>query len=125
TAEDISSIDGIGPVIAQSVEAFFSKDGTRDLIEKLIDRGISTEFKKKITSDRLARQTVVVTGTLSTLTRDEANALIESFGGKAAGSVSKKTDMLVAGENAGSKLTKALELGVRVIDEQQFLELLK
>ncbi|MEG1758094.1 MAG: NAD-dependent DNA ligase LigA [Oscillospiraceae bacterium] len=125
TAEDISSIDGIGPVIAQSVEAFFSKDGTRDLIEKLVDRGISTEFKKKITSDRLARQTVVVTGTLSTLTRDEANALIESFGGKAAGSVSKKTDMLVAGENAGSKLTKALELGVRVIDEQQFLELLK
>ncbi len=125
TAEEIAEIPGIGPVIAESVRAFFDKQGARDLVERLRAHGVNMAYRSNRVSQKLFGKTLVVTGTLETLSRDEANALIESHGGKASGSVSKKTAYVVAGENAGSKLTRANELGVPVLTEGEFLDLLK
>ncbi|MDD6284227.1 MAG: NAD-dependent DNA ligase LigA [Firmicutes bacterium] len=122
---EISSISGFGEIMAQSVHEFFSLPQTADYIARLRRCGLNmTEPDSKV-SDTLAGLTVVVTGTLPTLGRNEANALIESHGGKAASSVSKKTSYVLAGEAAGSKLTKANELGIPVIDEETFLKMIK
>ncbi|MGN0707818.1 MAG: NAD-dependent DNA ligase LigA [Faecalibacterium sp.] len=118
-------IDGIGNVIAQSVAEFFAKDGTADLIHRLADHGVNMQWKGEPKGDKLAGKTLVVTGTLETLSRSEAEALIVKNGGKAAGSVSKKTAYVVAGTAAGSKLTKAQTLGIPVLTESEFLDLLK
>lgn len=125
SAEKISEIDGFGGVMAQSVVEFFAKEGTADLIRRLADAGVNMQWRGEPKTDRLAGKTLVVTGTLESLSRAEAEALIAQNGGKASGSVSKKTDYLVAGEAAGSKLAKAQQLGVPVLSEQEFLELLK
>ena len=117
-AEAISAIDGFGGVMAQSVVEFFAREGTADLVDRLRRAG---EEK----TDKLAGKTVVVTGTLETMSRAEAEALIVKNGGKASGSVSKKTAYVVAGEAAGSKLTKAQQLGVPVLTEQEFLQMLQ
>lgn len=124
-AEQIGGIDGFGGVMAQSVTEFFAKDGTSDLIRRLADRGVNMRWKGEPKGDKLAGKTLVVTGTLETLSRSEAKALIVKNGGKAAGSVSKKTSYVVAGTAAGSKLTKAQALGVPVLTETEFLEMLK
>ncbi|NLC79095.1 MAG: NAD-dependent DNA ligase LigA, partial [Ruminococcaceae bacterium] len=124
SAEELSAIDGIGPIIADSVVKFFETDGARHLIESLRAAGVNMAYKSSRVSKKLQGKTLVVTGTLPTLSRDEANALIEANGGKAAGSVSKKTSFVVAGENAGSKLTKAKELGVPVISEEELFSML-
>ena len=124
TEAEISEIYGLGPIIARSVVAFFSKDGARELIEQLKLAGLNMTYRSARQSSRFEGMTFVVTGTLDTMSRDEANGLIEANGGKAAGSVSKKTSYVVAGENAGSKLTKANELGVAVITEQQLMDML-
>lgn len=124
-AEQIGGIDGFGGVMAQSVTEFFAKDGTSDLIRRLADRGVNMRWKGEPKGDKLAGKTLVVTGTLETLSRSEAEALIVKNGGKAAGSVSKKTSYVVAGTAAGSKLTKAQALGVPVLTETEFLEMLK
>lgn len=123
--EDISSIDGIGPIIAHSLTAFFATDGARDLVSRLTEREVNMSYHSNRLSNALEGKTVVVTGSLETLTRDGANELIAKHGGKAAGSVSKKTSYVVAGENAGSKLEKARELGVAVLSEAEFLALLE
>ena len=122
--EEIGDIDGFGGVMAQSVVEFFSKPGSRDLIEKLRAAGVNMTYTGEEKTDYLAGLTIVVTGTLPTLSRDEAEALIRKNGGKATGSVSKKTSYLLAGEAAGSKLTKAGELGIPVIDEAAFFEMI-
>lgn len=125
TKEQLSAIDGIGPIIADSVVKFFETDGARHLLDSLRLAGVNMSYRSAKVSKKLQGKTLVVTGTLPTLSRDEANALIENHGGKAAGSVSKKTSFVVAGESAGSKLTKANELGVPVITEEELLEMLK
>ena len=110
--------------MAQSVTEFFAKDGTTDLIHRLADAGVNMQWKGEPKGDLLAGKTLVVTGTLETLSRNEAEALIVKNGGKASGSVSKKTAYVVAGTAAGSKLTKAQALGVPVLTEAEFLAML-
>ncbi len=125
TAEQIGEIDGFGGVMAQSVLEFFAKEGTADLVHRLADCGVNMQWKGEPKGDKLAGKTLVVTGTLETLSRSDAEALIVKNGGKASGSVSKKTSYVVAGAAAGSKLTKAQALGVPVLTEQEFLAMLE
>jgi DNA ligase (NAD+) len=123
-AERLEEIEGVGPRTAVSVAAWFANDGNRALIEKLRAAGLSLAAENQppaVSSARLAGRTFVITGTLPSLSRDEASALIIAHGGKVSGSVSKKTSYVLAGESAGSKLTKAQELGVAVIDEAALL----
>ena len=123
--EKISEIDGFGGVMGQSVVEFFAKDGTTDLVHRLADVGVNMTWKGEPKGDKLAGKTLVVTGTLESLSRNEAEALIVKNGGKASGSVSKKTAYVVAGAAAGSKLTKAQTLGVPVLTEAEFLAMLR
>lgn len=123
--EQLSEIDGFGAVMAQSVLAFFAKEGTEDLLGRLERAGVNMEWHGEEKTDKLAGKTIVVTGTLPTLSRAEAEALITKNGGKASGSVSKKTAYILAGEAAGSKLTKAQQLGIPVIDEAAFLQMIQ
>ena len=115
--EQMCEIDGFGAVMAQSVQEFFAKEGTQDLLRRLADAGVNMRWTGAPKGTALAGMTLVVTGTLPTLSRQEAEALIAQNGGKAAGSVSKKTSYVVAGTAAGSKLTKAQALGIPVLDE--------
>jgi DNA ligase (NAD+) len=122
----ILSVNDIGPVVAQSILIFFADPLNRQLIDQLRASGIHwEEGEPEQSSDLLAGKTFVLTGTLPTLSRDDARAKIEAAGGKVAGSVSKKTSYVVAGEEAGSKLTRAEELGVAILDEEQLLKLLE
>ena len=125
TAEQMCEIDGFGEVMAQSVLEFFAKDGTTDLLNRLVRDGVNMQWTGEKKGTALAGMTLVVTGTLPTLSRQEAEALITQNGGKAAGSVSKKTSYVVAGEAAGSKLTKAQTLGIPVLDEAGLYQLIK
>lgn len=122
--EEIAAIDGFGEIMAQSVVEFFAKEGTADLLNRLKDAGVNMEWHGEKKGTTLAGMTLVVTGTLPHLSRQEAEALIVQNGGKASGSVSKKTSYVLAGEAAGSKLTKAQTLGVPVIDEAAFFEMI-
>ncbi len=125
TAEELAQLPDFGAITAASVCDFFSHEGNRRLCEKLMAAGLLTEAVKKQASDRLAGLTFVLTGTLPTWSRDEAGEKIRAMGGKVSGSVSKKTSYVVAGEAAGSKLTKARELGVPVIDENELRTMLE
>ena len=125
TAEDFAAVRDIGEVTAAALCEFFADDATRALCDRLIAAGVLTEAVAEKPADTLAGLTFVLTGTLPTMSRDEASALIKRAGGKVSGSVSKKTSYVVAGEEAGSKLTKANDLGVPVIDESALLEMLK
>ena len=120
-----ASIDGFGDIMAQSLYEYFCLESSRMLIERLKLAGVNTKSAEKTTGDKLKGKTFVLTGTLSAYTRDEASALIESLGGRVSSSVSKKTSVVVAGEEAGSKLTKAQELGIKVINEAEFTLLTK
>lgn len=125
SAAELAQINDVGMIMAESVTEFFAQPHTHTLIQKLKDAGVNTEYIGEAqTSDALAGMTIVVTGTLPTLGRKDATALIEQNGGKASGSVSKKTDFVLAGEAAGSKLAKANELGITVIDEAEFLKMI-
>ncbi len=121
-ADEIASIDGFGDVMAQSVADFFALSGTKDLIERLKAAGVNMASSLAPSGDRFAGLTFVLTGTLPTLSRSDATKMIEDLGGKTSSSVSKKTDYVVAGEAAGSKLTKAQELGVTILSEEEFLK---
>ena len=125
TYEQISEIEGFGGVMVQNLLDFFSKEGTVDLLQRLEQAGVDMQDHSAPRGDRLQGLTIVVTGTLPTLSRNDAESLIVQNGGKASGSVSKKTSYVLAGEAAGSKLTKAQTLGVPVLDEAAFLEMLK
>ena len=125
TQEEIAAIDGFGGVMAQSLVDFFASEGTADLLERLEKAGVDMQDHSAPKGDVLKGLTLVVTGTLPNLSRSEAEALIVQNGGKAAGSVSKKTSYVVAGESAGSKLTKAQTLGIPVLDEAGLLHLIE
>lgn len=125
SAEQIAEIDGFGGVMAQSVYNAFHEEHMTELVRRLRECGINTEYEKIQIDDRFAGKTFVLTGTLPTLKRSEAKALIEKYGGKASGSVSKKTDYVLAGEDAGSKLDKAQQLGIEIITEEQFKDMIK
>jgi len=125
TAEDFAAVNDIGEVTAAALVEFFADAATRELCDRLTALGVLTEAVAEKPADTLAGLTFVLTGTLPTMSRDEASTLIKRAGGKVSGSVSKKTSYVVAGEEAGSKLTKANELGVTVIDEAALLEMLK
>ena len=125
TAEELCTIPDFGEITALCVVNYFSHEPNRALCRRLMEAGLVTVSTAAPTGDRYAGKTFVLTGTLPTLTRDEAAALIKAQGGKVSGSVSKKTDFVVAGEAAGSKLTKANELGVTVIDEETLLKMLE
>ena len=125
SAEEIEAIDGFGGILASSAAEFFALEETRKTIERLKELGINMKSLKEVTDTRFSGMTFVLTGTLPTYTRNEAAAIIESFGGKVSSSVSKKTSYVLAGEEAGSKLDKANSLGVTVIDENEFREMIK
>ncbi len=122
--EELQDVNEVGPRIAESIVEFFGIAANRKLVERLREAGLTLTGKKKERGTKLAGKTFVLTGTLAHFTRDEAKKLIEDAGGKVTGSVSKKTDYVAAGADAGSKLDKAKELGVKVIDEKELNELL-
>ena len=122
--EELQNVNEVGPRIAESIVEFFSIAANRKLVERLREAGLTLTGQKKQRGTKLAGKTFVLTGTLAHFTRDEAKKLIEDAGGKVTGSVSKKTDYVVAGTDAGSKLDKAKELGVAVIDEKGLEKLL-
>lgn len=123
--EALCGIDGFGGIMAQSVADFFALDQSRSEIEALAALGVNMNSLREKTDNRFEGKTFVLTGTLPTYSRNEAGEIIEKFGGKTASSVSKKTDYVLAGESAGSKLTKAQSLGVTIITEEQFNEMIK
>jgi DNA ligase (NAD+) len=125
TAEELERVEEVGPRISQAILEFFAQPTNRELVERLKKIGVEMTAEKKQRSAQLAGLTFVLTGTLPTLTRDEAKRMIEAAGGKTASSVSKKTSYVVAGEEAGSKLDKALKLKVPVLDEAGLLALLE
>ena len=126
SVEEISSINEIGEIMAKSIYDFFQQEQTKDLIDKLKESGVNTQYLvNEVSDNRFEGMSFVLTGKLEKYTRDEASDIIEKMGGKTSGSVSKKTDYVLAGEDAGSKLTKAESLGVKVITEDEFEEMIK
>ena len=126
SGEELMQMDDVGQIVADSITGFFEDPDNCRLVDALLAAGVTPRWERRDTSDgAFAGMTVVVTGTLESMSRSEAEEAIRNAGGKAAGSVSKKTSLVVAGEAAGSKLTKAQALGVRVIDEQTFLGMLR
>lgn len=125
TKEKILEIDGFGEVMADSVVQFFALPQSKELVHTLQALGVNMRSQKEIVDERFKGKTFVLTGTLPTMTRSAAGKMIESYGGKTSSSVSKKTDYVLAGEDAGSKLTKAQTLGVPILSEAEFLAMLK
>jgi DNA ligase (NAD+) len=122
--EELQNVNEVGPRIAESIVEFFGIAANRKLVERLREAGLTLSGQKKQRGTKLAGKTFVLTGTLAHFTRDEAKKMIEDAGGKVTGSVSKKTDYVVVGADAGSKLGKAKELGVAVIDETGLKQIL-
>jgi DNA ligase (NAD+) len=123
--EELQAVDEVGPRVAEAIHEFFAEEKNRQLVEKLRQAGLTFTAEKKRKSSQLEGMTFVLTGTMAELTREEAKARIEAAGGRVSGSVSKKTNYVVAGEEAGSKLEKARELKIPVIEQAQLLELLQ
>jgi len=121
--QELEQVDEVGPRIAESILEFFHEPKNRDLVQRLRDAGLTFAGKKRERGSKLAGKTFVLTGTLAKYTRDEARKMIEDAGGRVSGAVSKKTDYVVAGNDAGSKLDKAKELGVPVIEEKEMEKL--
>ncbi len=122
--EELTQVPDIGEVTARSIYEWFAQPQSRHMLRRLKEAGVNFESKRVVTDTRFAGKTIVLTGALTRFTREEATEKIELFGGKASGSVSKKTSFVVAGENAGSKERKARELGIPVLTEDEFLEML-
>lgn len=122
--ENILEIDGFGEIMARSVTQYFALEQSRNLLERLKNAGLNMKSLREVSDTRFAGMTFVLTGALSEFTRDEASEIIEKLGGKTSSSVSKKTSIVLAGEDAGSKLRKANELGIRVISESEFKEMI-
>ena len=124
TEEELTEVPDIGEITANSIVSWFAQPQSQDLVERLRVAGVNFESLDQPVSDVFAGKTFVLTGALTRFTRDEATKAIEARGGKAASSVSKKTTYVVAGENAGSKLKKATELGIPVLSEEEFAAML-
>ena len=125
TMEDLTNVDDVGQITAENIIGWFTQPQARHMVERLRDAGVNFESQRQVTDARFAGMTFVLTGALSKFTRDEATEKIELFGGKASGSVSKKTTYVVVGENAGSKERKARELGIPILSEDDFLEMIQ
>ena len=125
TVEELTAIPDIGPITAQYLTGWLSSPQSKHQIELLRNAGVSFESREERLDDRFAGKTFVLTGSLQSFSRDEASAIIEKYGGKASGSVSKKTSFVVAGEAAGSKLVKAQDLGIPILSEDEFKEMIK
>ena len=124
--KEILQIEDIGEIIANSVVSYFEKEENLIRITKLKELGLNMEYKKKDTiNGAFAHKVVVLTGNLASYTREEAKDIIERQGGTTSSSVSKKTDLVLAGEKAGSKLQKAISLGIKIISEEEFKEMIK
>lgn len=123
--DDVMTIDGFGKIMAESVVDYFAMPQTKELIDRLMAAGLNMKSLREVKDMRFAGKTFVLTGTLPTYSRKEAAEIIESFGGKTASSVSKKTDYVLAGEEAGSKLKKATDLGITIISEEDLNEMIK
>ena len=125
--EEIAAVEGVGPIIARSVVEWFADEENRALIEKLRKAGVRVEDERREARPEgpLSGKTIVLTGGLAKMSRDEATAAAEAAGAKVTSSVSKKTDFVVAGENPGSKYDKAVQLGVEIVDEREFLKRLR
>ena len=123
--DELSYIKDIGPVMANSIREFFLQDQTIDLIKRLKEAAVNTKsLEEEVEDKKLEGKTFVLTGTLEKYTRTEASDIIEKLGGKTSGSVSKKTDYVLAGEDAGSKLSKAQSLGITILSEEDFERLI-
>ena len=123
--DELSYIEDIGPVMANSIREFFLQDQTIDLIKRLKEAGVNTKsLEEEVEDKKLEGKTFVLTGTLEKYTRTEASDIIEKLGGKTSGSISKKTDYVLAGEDAGSKLSKAQSLGITILSEEDFERLI-
>lgn len=123
---DLAETEDVGEITAKSIYEFFEQEQTKDLLNKLATAGVNMADKEETIKDkRFVGKTFVLTGSLEKYTRDEASKIIESFGGKTSSSVSKKTSYVLAGEEAGSKLVKAQELGVEVITEDEFERMIR
>jgi DNA ligase (NAD+) len=122
--EELEAVDGIGPVVAASITQFFEQQNNRRIIDQLLASGVQLETAVPKKAGQLDGRIIVLTGKLEEFTRSQAKSLIEAAGGKVSGSVSRKTDYVVGGDATGSKLTKARELGVAIIDEAEFKDLL-
>ena len=124
--EELVSIPEIGEIIARSVRDYFDNEKNISMLKELEELGVNMVYKKRdIVSGIFAHKVVVLTGTLESMTRDEAKNIIESLGGVTTNSVSKKTDLVIAGPGAGSKLAKAEALNIKVIDEKEFLSMIQ
>ncbi|MEY3057979.1 MAG: hypothetical protein RI941_702, partial [Pseudomonadota bacterium] len=122
--EDLLTVNDVGPVVANSIISFMSESHNREVIEQLLASGIEFQVEEQIASVYLSDKTFVLTGTLPTMSRDQAKTLLEAAGAKVAGSVSQKTSYVVAGSDAGSKLEKANELGIPILDEDALMKIL-
>ncbi|MHC5140322.1 MAG: BRCT domain-containing protein, partial [Planctomycetota bacterium] len=125
TVEELTAIDQIGPIMAESIHDYLHDADNIKVIEAMLTAGVEPTAPKEKASNILEGMTIVVTGTLKQFTRQQIEQMIKDHGGKTASSVSKKTSLLVAGENAGSKLEKAQKLGVEIIDEAEFIKRIK
>jgi DNA ligase (NAD+) len=122
--QQLVEIDSVGPEIAKSIVNFFKIESNINTINKMLDAGVEIVYKQRVKSDILKGKTFVLTGALETLTRDRAKELIEALGGKVTSSVTKKTSYVIAGDNPGSKLDKAIKLGITVLDEKKFIDIM-
>ena len=125
TEEELTDVQDVGAITAKNIADWFAQPQSRHMVERLRNAGVNFESKRAITDTRFASMTFVLTGALSKFTREEATEKIELFGGKASGSVSKKTTYVVVGENAGSKERKARELGIPILSEDDFLNMIQ
>ena len=126
TVEILSEVEEVGPIVANSIKEFFNQEQTQNLIRRLKKAGVNTEaIQDEDVDNRFEGKTFVLTGGLENYSREEASNIIEKFGGKTSSSVSKKTSYVLAGEDAGSKLTKAQNLGVTILTEQEFMDMIK
>lgn len=123
--DTLQAVKDVGPEVARAISQFFAVEENKRMVQALLEAGVSPAPPEASTAGPFSGKTVVLTGTLAKMSRDQAKEEVERRGGKVSGSISKKTDFLVAGEEAGSKLAKAKELGVRVLDEQAFSALLQ
>jgi DNA ligase (NAD+) len=125
SVDELTQVPDVGEVTAEYIVQWFSQPQSMLTLEKLKSAGLNFVSKRTVTDARFAGMTFVLTGALTQFTRDEATEYIEGFGGKASGSVSKKTSYVVVGENAGSKERKARELGIPILSEEEFLEMIQ
>ena len=123
TIEELESIDGVGPLVAKEVIEFWSKEANKTIVNECLNRGLILKKKEVLKDQFLANKTFVFTGTLKTITRNNGKDIVSKYGGSTTNSISKKTDFLVSGSSAGSKLRKAKDLNIKILNEKEFLEI--